>query len=94
MKILIKGKVWLYPGLAGWHFVYAGKEDSERLRRPDGKRVRKGFIPIRATLGDTTWDTSLFPHKGEPYLLSIKASVRKAEGIFVGDTVTVHCTLR
>ena len=94
MKIMIRGKVWMYPGGGGWHFVYAGREDSERLRRPDGKSVRKGFIPVRATLGDTTWDTSLFPHKGEPYLLSIKASVRKAEGVFAGDTVTVSCTLR
>lgn len=94
MKLIVKGKVWLYPGLGGWHFVYVGKEESERLRKPDGKRVRKGFIPIRATLGDTTWDTSLFPTKEGPYLVSIKASVRKSEGVSHGDTVSISCILR
>lgn len=82
----IKANVWLYPGLGGWHFVNVDKKISAEIR----KAHPKGFVKIKAQVGKTTWDTSLFPHKeSSSYLLSIKASVRKKEGIFEGDEVKI-----
>jgi hypothetical protein len=48
-----------------------------------------GVIPVKAQIGDTEWRTSLFP-KDDLYLVPIKASVRKAEGVEEGDQVTIR----
>ncbi|MCB0026013.1 MAG: DUF1905 domain-containing protein, partial [Caldilinea sp.] len=40
-------------------------------------------------IGKSTWTTSLFPKDGR-YILPIKTSVRKAEGLDEGDTVHVR----
>ncbi len=48
-----------------------------------------GMIPVTAQIGGTSWRTSLFPKDGR-YIVPVKAEVRKAEGIGVGDVVTVH----
>ncbi len=82
----IKAKVWRWPGDAGWHFVNVDKKISEHIR----KAYPKGFVKIRAKIGKTAWYTSLFPHKlSASYLLSIKASIRKKEGILDGDEVMI-----
>ena len=47
-----------------------------------------GMIPVTARIGSTSWTTSLFPKDGR-YIVPIKASVRRAENIDEGDTVTV-----
>ena len=42
-------------------------------------------------IGDTKWQTSVFPAKESGgYLLPVKAAVRKSEGLTAGDTVTVR----
>lgn len=87
----IKAKVWRWPGDAGWHFVNVDRKLSEQIR----KAYPRGFVKIRAQIGKTTWDTSLFPHKlSASYLLSVKASVRKKEDIFEGDEVVIKFRIR
>ncbi len=90
----VSGKVWVYPGLGGWHFVYVDKKLSEKLKK-EKKTTKVGFsfVKIKAKVGKTEWNTSLFPTKEGPYLLSIKAQVRKKEGIYDGGNVVVHCKL-
>ena len=83
----IKAKVWLYPGLGGWHFVTLDKALSEEIR----SKYKTGFVKVEAKLGKTTWNTSLFPHKqSKSYLLCIKNAIRKAEGVMVGDGISVN----
>jgi hypothetical protein len=48
-----------------------------------------GVIPVTAQIGDTSWQTSLFPKDGR-YLVPVKAQVRKAEALELGDVVTVN----
>lgn len=48
-----------------------------------------GMIPVMAQIGETRWETSLFPKDGR-YLVPVKARVRKVEGLEVGDVVTVR----
>ncbi len=86
----IRGKVWRYPGPAGWMFVYVDDALSLKIRALKVKRVGFGFVPVSAHLGKTTWKTSLFPTKEGPYLISIKAAVRAKEHIFEGDEVNIE----
>jgi len=95
-KYKTRGKVWLYPGMAGWHFVSLEKKQSKEIKEKYGKN-RRGFgsIPIKVTIGDTSWKTSIFPDKRSgTYLLPIKAEVRKKEGIFDDDTITFTIEIR
>ena len=48
-----------------------------------------GMIPAELRIGATRWTTSLFPKNGG-YVVPLKDRVRNAEGIDVGDTVTVR----
>ncbi len=86
----IREKVWIWPGIAGWHFVTLPKKLYQEIKYVTVK-PRVGFVPIEATLGATTWRTSLFPHTSEgTYLLAVKAQVRKKESVLAGDTPTIH----
>lgn len=91
----MKAKVWLYPGMAGWHFIYVGKSQSKEIKESLGG-VRRGFgsVPVTATVGKTSWDTSIFPDKSGAYLLPLKALVRRKEGIFADKTITFSIVLR
>ena len=51
-----------------------------------------GVIPVSVTLGRTRFTTSLFPRDGG-YAVPIKAAVRQAERLDVGDTVSLTLTL-
>lgn len=85
----IREKVWIWPGIAGWHFVTLPKKLYQEIKYATVK-PRVGFVPIEATIGATTWRTSLFPHTSEgTYLLAVKASVRKKESVLAGDTLRI-----
>lgn len=87
-----KGKVWVYTADTGaWHFVHVDKKVSDEIKEKT-KAKRRGFgsVKVKATIGKSSWETSLFPSARDGvYLLPIKASIRKQEGIFEGDTVAV-----
>ncbi|SIN59588.1 protein of unknown function [Parasphingorhabdus marina DSM 22363] len=53
-----------------------------------------GAVKVEATIGKTVWQTSMFPGIDEnAYVLPVKASVRKAEGIVVGNKVSCKLEL-
>ncbi|OGG64201.1 hypothetical protein A3C18_00055 [Candidatus Kaiserbacteria bacterium RIFCSPHIGHO2_02_FULL_54_11b] len=87
----VRSKVVLWPGEQGaWHFAYVDKKQSALIReRYKGPRRGFGGIRVAVTLGKTKWETSIFPHKlSGTYLLPLKASIRRAEGIGADDTIT------
>ncbi|MBI2048496.1 MAG: DUF1905 domain-containing protein [Parcubacteria group bacterium] len=93
----MQAKVWLYPGTtAAWHFAYIDKKVSEQIRAEQAKKPRRGWgsVRVRATIGKTSWDTSIFPDKDGPYLLPIKLAVRKKEGIGDGDRITLTIAIK
>jgi hypothetical protein len=83
--------VWEYPGMAGWHFVTLPKKASAEIKRRFAvKRPGFGSIRVEATVGKTTWKTSIFPDsKAGAYILPIKAQVRKREGILKGKAIAL-----
>jgi hypothetical protein len=52
-----------------------------------------GVVPVAAQIGETGFNTSLFP-KGGTYLLPLKDAVRHAIDVTAGDTVAVVMTVR
>ena len=86
----LRGKVWLYDGQVAWHFVTLPKRQAREIRLMVGGVTGRGWgsIPVSATIGGTTWRTSIFPDKrAGSYLLPLKAEVRKAEGIAEGQAI-------
>ncbi|OGC80718.1 hypothetical protein A2943_02410 [Candidatus Adlerbacteria bacterium RIFCSPLOWO2_01_FULL_51_16] len=92
-----RAKVWLYPGsTAAWHFIFVDKKYAKELKEKFGK-VKRGFgsIPVVATIGKTSWQTSIFPDKrAGTYLLPLKLKVRQAEHFASGDTITFFVQVR
>ncbi len=96
--------LWLWTtdkAPASWHFITIDGDVAEAIhataimRRLEGVR-RKGWgsIKVSATIGGTHWETSIFPAKDVGgWMLPVKASVRKAEGLVVGDMVPLSLTL-
>jgi hypothetical protein len=83
-----KTKLWKYEGSAAWYFVSLPKKESMEIKTiPRGARRGFGSVRVTVTIGATTWHTSIFPTKQGPYLLPVKASVRKAEDLYEGDIV-------
>ena len=94
MNIEFNGKIWFWSGPAPWFFVTVPAAQSLELRDISGiVTYGWGMIPVSARIGQTEWTTSLFP-KDDQYILPIKASVRKAESIDEGDSVTVQLEVR
>jgi hypothetical protein len=48
-----------------------------------------GCVPVEASIGDTDFTTSLFPH-GDTYMLPVKVAVQKAASVGLGDKVHVE----
>lgn len=92
-----KEKIWLYPGMQGaWHFISVPKKASTMIKERQGKN-RRGFgaIAVSVTIERTTWTTSIFPEsRSGLYILPLKASVRKAEGLMNGESAKVTLTIR
>ena len=97
-RIAHTGPLWRWTGASGsasWFFITIDGAAGEALsgtalmRKLEGGGRGFGSLKVRATIGGSTFATSVFPQKGEGWLLPVKAAVRKAEGIGEGDRVTV-----
>ncbi len=99
-----QGQIWRWQGPEGsaaWHFLIidgdageaiAAHEAIRRLELGSGRGF--GSVKVRARIGDTLWATSVFPSKSHHgYLLPLKASVRKAEGLVADDILNVELEL-
>jgi hypothetical protein len=82
--------LWRWQAQSGWFFVTLSEDASalvgERPRPPRGF----GSVRVRATVGETSWTTSVFPDsESGRYVLPVKKAVRSAEDVDEGDTVHV-----
>lgn len=85
----LRSEVWLYPGMAAWHFASLPKKEAEEISKKFGSKKRGwGSLPVRVTIGKTSWTTSIFPDKRSgTYLLPLKSAVRKKEEIQAKEQV-------
>lgn len=82
-------EVWLYPGMAAWHFISVPKTMTAKIKKQyEGLARGFGSLKVKAIIGKTSWKTSIFPdNKTGTYLLPLKAEVRKKENISAGKKV-------
>jgi hypothetical protein len=94
VELTFDGKVIEWRGPAPYYFVPVPEQESEDIREVAALATYGwGVIPVAARIGQTAFETSLFPKDGG-YLLPLKDAVRKPEGIRTGDDVTVEMTVR
>ena len=91
---------WTTPAApAAWHFITIDGAAGEALsatalmRRMEGLSRGFGSLKVVATIGETSFQTSVFPSKETGWLLPVKAAVRKAESLTEGDAVALVLTL-
>ncbi|QGQ20699.1 DUF1905 domain-containing protein [Cellulomonas sp. JZ18] len=89
MELRFGGEVVWWRGPAPFHFVALPEAEAARLRAV-ASRVTYGWgcVPATVTLGATTFTTSVFPKDGG-FLVPIKTAARRAEGVELGDDVTL-----
>ena len=93
MELAFSGELWFWRGPAPWHFVTVPDEESAAIEAI-AARVTYGWgmIPVTVRIGGSEWPTSLWPKDGG-YIVPVKAWVRDAEGLEVGDSVEVELTV-
>ncbi|WP_062212157.1 DUF1905 domain-containing protein [Demequina oxidasica] len=77
-----------------WLFVTLPNEITDEIDEEySGLRAGFGSVKVRVSIGKTTWETSVFPSKDQGgFILPIKKSVRKSEGLDEGSTASVRLT--
>jgi hypothetical protein len=89
-EIKTKAKVWIFEGPAAWYMVTIPAKESSEIHKIYGDFHRGwGSIPVKVTIGSSTWKTSIFWEKKGTYILPIKKEVRKKEQITNGDMVEI-----
>jgi Domain of unknown function (DUF1905) len=89
-------KCWLWHSSAtAWHFISLPEDKSEEIKffneNMHEKRRGWGAVRVLVTVGETSWQTSIFPSSElKTYILPVKADVRKKEKILVGNDVKVN----
>lgn len=93
MDLSFDGELFSWRGPSPHHFIAVPDEESGALQAASPSVTYGwGVIPVSATIGGTTFTTSLFPKDGR-YLVPVKVAVRSAEGLELGDTVTVRLSV-
>jgi len=94
VQVEFSGKIWYWRGPSPYYFVTAPAEQCSKLKSVAGRVTYGwGMIPVTVRIGATEWKTSLFPKDGG-YVVPLKDSVRRAEHLDAGDTVTLIIEVR
>lgn len=90
MDLEFSGEIWFWRGPSPWHFVTVPEDECGELEATAAfVSYGWGMIPVTARIGGSRWTTSLFPKDGA-YVVPLKAWVREAERLEIGDSVTVR----
>ena len=93
MEFEFTGEIIYWRGPSPFHYVPVPEQESAAIKVVSSELTYGwGVIPVLVQIGDTEWETSLFPKDGR-YLVPVKDLVRKAELLDLGDTVTVRLVL-
>ncbi len=94
LDLEFSGALWHWRGPAPFHFITVPEAESLALRGVSALvSYGWGMIPVGVRIGDSRWDTALFPKDGR-YVVPIKDAIRHAERLADGDIVSVRLTVR
>ena len=90
MELDFTGGLWYWRGPSPYYFISVPDKESRDLRALSSVVTYGwGMIPVRARIGSSEWETSLWPKAGQ-YIVPVKDAVRRAEKLDVGDSVAVR----
>ena len=90
MQVAFAAELVEWRGPAPYHFLAVPPQGCEDLREAAALvSYGWGMVPVTATVGATTWTTSLWPRDGG-YVLPVKDRVRTAERMALGGRVAVR----
>jgi Domain of unknown function (DUF1905) len=90
MDLQFDGPIWEWRGPAPYYFVTVPAEEAADIAAAAAfVTYGWGMIPVTVRIGDTAWQTSLWPKDGA-YVVPLKVAVRRAERLQEGQTVTVR----
>jgi hypothetical protein len=93
MMMEFSGEMWFWRGPSPWHFVSVPEDQCAAIEAASALVTYGwGMIPVAARIGQAEWTTSLWPKDGR-YIVPVKSWVRKAEGLEVGDIVSVRLSI-
>jgi hypothetical protein len=82
--------LWEYDGPAAWHFVTVPVDVADEIRLVAGEPRGFGSVRVEATIGASTFATSVFPDASSGgFVLPVKKAVRLAKDLDDGDTCEV-----
>ncbi|OLT14795.1 hypothetical protein BJF80_12010 [Serinicoccus sp. CUA-874] len=88
------GEVVEWRGPAPYHFLVVPEHECAWLTEVMREVTYGwGMVPVTGRVGATGFTTSLWPRQGS-FWVPLKDAVRHAEGIELGDRVTVALTIR
>lgn len=92
MILEFEGDVFLWDARedSAWFFTAVPPELSEEIREIPRPYRGFGAVRVRARVGSTEWQTSIFPSSDGTYVLPLKKAVRDAEGLVEGGTAVVR----
>ncbi len=82
--------VEVFPVDKGWHLMRVPSP----LSKPLESLADRGLIAVHATVGGSSWKTSLLPYGDGSHFIPLPAKVRKKEGVVLGDKIKVSFVLR
>jgi Domain of unknown function (DUF1905) len=68
-----------------WWYAQVPRTVREQL----GAHARRGFIPVVATIGETSWDATLMPWADGSAQIVVKREVRERESLGPGQALQV-----
>jgi hypothetical protein len=94
LDFAFSGELWYWRGPAPYHFITV-PPDAARAIHAVAAEVTYGWgmIPVRVRIGESAWETALWPKDGG-YVLPVKDAFRKAEELALGETVAVRLAVR
>ena len=98
LEYTFDAELWLWSAKDAWTFVTLPLDAAEEIRFfHTGKgKPRRGFgsIRVKVACGGSEWRTSIFPDsRSGSYVLPVKAAIRRAADITVGDTATFNLSV-
>jgi uncharacterized protein DUF1905 len=88
------GELIAWRGPSPFHFVALPADDAAAIKSiAAAVTYGWGMIPVRARVGDSTFETALWPRDGG-YVLPIRDNVRFAQDLQLGDDVAVELRVR
>ena len=94
MEFTFKAKMWEWRGPAPFYFMSLPEQIAQEIQEQSAEITYGwGMIPVTATIGKTTFETSMFRKNGT-YVLPIKNLVRLPEALVLDVSYKIHLSIK